>query len=289
MLSAAVDESASPDHRLFALTAAVMDDAAMARLLGQLEPYATRDGHGRLEIHSYEQHPDDRRTVARIIEHDPALRAVVTVRAAIDRGAEEAARQACLSELMIRLHRGGVSNVVLDSRDNQRLPDHHPLQRNLDRIDLKTLRGLRNDGALPDARAMRIVHRESHIHKPLWVADALSYRVRSAIQHNQPGDLAGLTGKLKIVEASVTAERGQVEKVGHTPFATHLDRLQLAAAAINARDDMRQRDAPAAQDWAARLRALDNLIADRQDRGAPHRDYYTEQPEPPSHGHGRSL
>lgn len=276
MLAAAVDESASPNKRLFALTGVVMDPSDMNRLVGQLEPYATRNDLGQVEVHTTHQNADDRAAVARLIDRDPGLRAVVTVRAAITPGQEEQARQACLTELLPRLHREGVTQVTFDTRDDVYAADNKATPRR-DRHDQRTITALRETGHLPDARAFVVHHRASHIHKPLWVADALSWRIRSSIQHDQPGQIAGLAGKLQIVEARHLAHDGQVHSVAPTSMlAMHLQRLDAAASTIAQRDGVGQ---PAPGNWSDRLRALDRQLHDFESRGAPSRDHFlTEQP-----------
>lgn len=286
MIVAAVDESADATGRLFSLTAVVMDAAEMTRLVGRLEPYATSNDRGRTEIHTAEQSALDRGTVARIIDQDRHVRAVVTVRAAIEPGAAEAARQTCLGDLLVRLHELDVNSVTLDTRDDPRASDQQRRQhQSRDRNDIRTLRELRGEGKIPAHAEFMVQHRASDVHKPLWVADALAWRIRRSLQYDQPADLAGLSGKLQIIEA-----RGQTRDATapQTTFVNHLQRLQVAAAKIAERDGIRQ--PREGVDLAARLQELDQRIASLEDRGAPARHYYTEQqrnPEPPQRGIGR--
>lgn len=285
MLVAAVDESADRDKRLFALTAVVMDSADMARLVGRLEPYATANHRGRTEIHTAEQNADDRATVARIIDQDRGVRVVVTVRAAIEPAGAEVARQTCLSELLVRLQSHGVNAVTLDTRDDPRATDQqrrHYEQH--DKHDKHTIQQLRNAEAIPGHAEFIVQHRASDAHKPLWVADALAWRVRRSIQHDQPGEVAGLSGRLQVVEA-----RGRTTETAAsaTTFSQHLERLQVAAAKIAERDGIRE--PPPGINLAQRLSELDRRIAAIEDRGGPQRSFYTEQPPQQHHRDGHGL
>lgn len=193
VLEAYVDESLVGD-RMYVMAAVVVRPERIGTLIQDLLHFAHRE-RGRLVLHATHTTPAVRRAAQQLLmATKPAL--MVVARAPILRGYEHA-RQICVAELMVRLHHGGVDRVVMDTRDDLERPG----KRKWNNTDHATVRDLRAAGELPPD--FRVRHASDYQQPGLWLPDLVAHAVTRSIRTHSPSDLALLSPRLHLVEASL--------------------------------------------------------------------------------------
>lgn len=234
-LEAAVDESLNRDKTLYVMTAAVYDPARIKFLMRRLEEAAPKNADGQLEVHAnelYQDRPELLTSLEEMMAADPAIEFLSTVRAPIQRGREEEARQRCLAHLSVDLMKQfQVGTMYLDTRDGLRRKsqnrEHGALQ---DSRDLATVAALRGVGELPAHFNVR--HRDHNTHT-LWLADIAAHASQQSISFNNPERIQRLAAKLEMREA-VRLPVDQRETAAPTARSNGLS-LRLAELRANAR------------------------------------------------------
>jgi hypothetical protein len=254
-LTAFVDESYRAGFYL--LSAAIVDTRSISweRLQTTLKTISHElPGH---EIHASKMRSaDDRRVldqVERLVSASPAAALLVSVKAPIDRGQEQA-RQHCLADLAVELSRVDVQDLRLDTRRNPSRPGSAIL----DRLDLDTVRGLAAaDRIHPD---LRIRHTASTASPGIWIADVTGYAVNQTLAKDDPDRLKLLAWKLEIREARhlPSADRPGNPAVSRpSGLRLRLEEVRLVSEGMAATEDLHQ--AYAANDPELRQRAIERL------------------------------
>lgn len=201
---AVVDESADgPARQLYLMAAVVFDSERESRVRRDALAVAhQRDANGRLVFHANQESDTTRRQMERIAVDQEAV--VTVVRAPIRDHRVEHARQRCVAELAGRLVAAGVQLTVFDSRSGRRHPGDRWTPPGSDRkndYDLRTISELRGlpQAEVPSNFQVRHVHAQDY--PSLWLADAVAWRVRDALQHERPDRIGPLAEVARIHEA----------------------------------------------------------------------------------------
>src|SRR3954451_23339677 len=95
-----VDESLSANRSLYTLTGVIVAPGAAWSIRRGLEELAGQhDASGRADFHAHHADERARARVTSYLANHPGVRTIVTVRAPVEPGRTETARQQCLAEL----------------------------------------------------------------------------------------------------------------------------------------------------------------------------------------------
>lgn len=153
-----------------------------------------------------------------IVGHE--LRALVTVAPIIAGRPPEGPRQQCLAALADRLRDHGVTDLVMDSREDQRIPPRRRRSRPNEN-DRATIDGL--TAPTPD-RPVRIRFADDRFRPALTLADAVAWRARHALTNRSLAD--GISEFSRLAPVTVLLDAALVNELRargtpRTPLAPH--------------------------------------------------------------------
>jgi hypothetical protein len=219
-----VDESLSANRSLYTVTGVIVAPGAAWSIRRGLEELAGQhDASGRAYFHAHHADERARARVTSYLANHPGVRTIVTVRAPVEPGRTETARQQCLAELAGRVAQAGVRSMVLDDR----WPGHIAGSAQQKQNDQQTVDACRRAGLVPQEFLVR--HADDRQQPLLWAADTLGWQVRRSIEHDEPARLAPLSEKLQVVEARLVVSRERGDDQGRIPRSARAPSTGLQA------------------------------------------------------------